>query len=246
VSISKIETNLYSLYTKMATFTEHPIQEEHGVSWVNCPPHKWPYTLFDFPKMDLDFTNLVEKIKSGHIPPHWIMRQKEMPTFQQQLKENGFRLMRQWPGMAIDLSRHHFEKTSAQKVTNLKELKGWLNVINQTLFSPSPMHEDFIKTVFEKDDSSRLYIHKEDDQVISIGMSHDTEDTTGFYMIATLESKRGKGYGTAITQQMLFDAKERKLKTATLQATPMGAKIYTKLGFEQFCIFDIYWLLGVR
>lgn len=246
MSISKIEHNLYTLYRKMASLSANVIQEEQGVSWVNCQPQTWPRTLFGTSSAPLDFSTLVEKIKLGKIPPHWIMLQNKDDILQKKLKENRFRLMNQWSGMALNLSQHDFEHTHTQEVTNLKDLNAWLKVVNQTLFSSNPLDENIMQRVFELDDSIRFYVHKEENKVVSTGLSHDTEDTSGFYMIATLEAYREKGYGTSITQQMLLDAKERKLGTAILQATPMGAKVYTKLGFQQFCIFDIYWLLGIR
>ena len=248
--INKIESNLYTLYEIMAALSGNLIHTLKEVSWVDCKPQKWPRTIFGTPELTVDFETLVQDIKSKHIPPYWILRRKnDNGIFHQQLKSYGFRLMTQWPGMAVDLTKNDFVPSDIQKVTTPEDINNWVAVVNQTMFNSDTLKNSVIKdalSIKAYKDVFHLYIQKERNKIVSTGLCFDTKDTAGVYMIGTLESHRGKGLASAMTSHMLWEAKNRGLKTAILQATPMGVTLYPKLGFETFCIFDIYWLLGVK
>lgn len=49
-----------------------------------------------------------------------------------------------------------------------------------------------------------------------------------------------EGIGTALTILPLLYAKEKGCKIGVLQASQEGEKIYRKIGFEEYCIFDSY------
>lgn len=55
------------------------------------------------------------------------------------------------------------------------------------------------------------------------------------YNVITMEKYRGQGLATGVVKMMLRDAKERKLETVMLNATPAGRGIYKKLGFVEGC-----------
>lgn len=55
------------------------------------------------------------------------------------------------------------------------------------------------------------------------------------YNVITMEKYRGQGLATGVIKMMLRDAKERKLETVMLNATPAGRGIYKKLGFVEGC-----------
>jgi ribosomal protein S18 acetylase RimI-like enzyme len=54
----------------------------------------------------------------------------------------------------------------------------------------------------------------------------------GLYNICTLEAERRKGFGTALTVRPLLDAAARGVKTAVLQASVEGQRVYTRVGFR--------------
>lgn len=246
MGIENIDNNLKALYEKMAFYTNQKIQQEQGISWLNCQPQKWPRTMFGLPKNEIEFPALVNKIRLGNIPPQWIFVQNDNESFLQDLKHNNFRLMMQWPGMQLNLKDQQFENTKAEKITTKEELKQWIEVVNQTLFKSEALDANIITTIFENDESIHFYGFKENDEVVSTGLAFDSKENCGFYMIATSKDRQGKGYSTAVTKQMLFDAKQRNLETAVLQSSLMAKSMYDKLGFKQFCVFNVYWLLGVR
>jgi ribosomal protein S18 acetylase RimI-like enzyme len=60
----------------------------------------------------------------------------------------------------------------------------------------------------------------------------DLDGDCGVYMVATAERVRGRGLATALMRQALLDARDRGLETTSLQATRMGAPIYSRLGYR--------------
>ena len=50
--------------------------------------------------------------------------------------------------------------------------------------------------------------------------------------VYTVPECRGRGLGEALTREVLREAQRRGLKSATLNAAPMGQGIYARLGFE--------------
>jgi GNAT superfamily N-acetyltransferase len=59
---------------------------------------------------------------------------------------------------------------------------------------------------------------------------HDRD--CGIYGVETIAEQRRRGFGTALMQHLLTDARERGVETATLQSTAMGVHLYETLGFE--------------
>jgi ribosomal protein S18 acetylase RimI-like enzyme len=56
----------------------------------------------------------------------------------------------------------------------------------------------------------------------------------GLYNICTLSEYRRRGLGTAMTLQPLVEAQAQGYRTAILQASEAGARIYARVGFEAF------------
>ncbi len=56
----------------------------------------------------------------------------------------------------------------------------------------------------------------------------------GLYNICTLSAYRRRGFGTAMTLRPLLDAQTQGYRTAILQASEAGARIYARVGFEAF------------
>lgn len=54
----------------------------------------------------------------------------------------------------------------------------------------------------------------------------------GLYSISTLGSRRGRGFGTAITAAAMGVARASGYQVAVLQASTMGLPVYRRLGFE--------------
>lgn len=57
----------------------------------------------------------------------------------------------------------------------------------------------------------------------------------GLHLVGTIKEYRGRGFGTIMTKNDLYDAKLKGCKLGVLQASEMGKKIYSKIGFIEYC-----------
>jgi predicted GNAT family acetyltransferase len=58
--------------------------------------------------------------------------------------------------------------------------------------------------------------------------------------MSTLDSKRRRGIGTALTARHIREAAERGCSTASLQSTPMAERLYAAVGFRDLGRFLEY------
>jgi ribosomal protein S18 acetylase RimI-like enzyme len=77
-----------------------------------------------------------------------------------------------------------------------------------------------------------IVVARLDGEGAATGMAYDAADDCGIYNVGTVEHARRRGLGTALTAQLLHDARDRGQRTATLQSTPMGERVYAALGFR--------------
>jgi predicted GNAT family acetyltransferase len=57
-------------------------------------------------------------------------------------------------------------------------------------------------------------------------------DHVGIFNVATPPAHRGKGYGAAITAWAVGDGFQNGASVAFLQSSPMGFRVYERLGFR--------------
>jgi len=84
------------------------------------------------------------------------------------------------------------------------------------------------------------YLAEIGDQPVSAGVGFHNGGLVGVYSIATPPDHRRHGYGSAIVSQIVSDAAKHGASLAYLQASPMGASVYRKLGFQP--VIDFTWL----
>ncbi len=73
---------------------------------------------------------------------------------------------------------------------------------------------------------------REGGRLVSGGLTYDSGDTAGIYLMATATSARGRGLASEVVRGMLLDAQARGLSAAVLQATPQGHSVYQRMGFR--------------
>ncbi len=57
--------------------------------------------------------------------------------------------------------------------------------------------------------------------------------TAGIYNVATLDTHRGRGFGTAVTSAAISRGADLGCDLAILQSSPMGASVYLNMGFSE-------------
>ncbi len=78
-----------------------------------------------------------------------------------------------------------------------------------------------------------------DGETVAAAISIDFEGDSGIFNVGKVEHARRQGLATALTALHLREAVDRGCRTATLQSTEMGERVYSSLGFRDFgCILE--------
>ena len=90
----------------------------------------------------------------------------------------------------------------------------------------------------------RLFLYKEKKESFGCGIVFfDKMNVAGFHMIGTIPEGRGKGIGKSITEKLIDEALINNSKYCVLNASKMGEKIYSNLGFTAFGVVENYTIL---
>jgi GNAT superfamily N-acetyltransferase len=78
----------------------------------------------------------------------------------------------------------------------------------------------------------RLYQARVDGEPVSALGTIDEGEDCGIYLVGTLKGHRGKGLARRLLHRALAEARDRGLRTSSLQATKLGYPVYERLGYE--------------
>lgn len=96
------------------------------------------------------------------------------------------------------------------------------------------------QTGFFKADNIRYFIGLKAGRPVSCGSVTVNSDSVGIYDIATLETERNRGFGSAIFHYILRFAAQYPGRLCVLQASPDGAGIYQRAGLKAVCDVFVY------
>ena len=86
----------------------------------------------------------------------------------------------------------------------------------------------------------RLYQARVDGQPASVLATMDEGDDCGIYLVGTLREHRGEGLAGRLLHAALAEARERGLRTSSLQATKLGYPVYERLGYAPICTLEMW------
>jgi ribosomal protein S18 acetylase RimI-like enzyme len=73
---------------------------------------------------------------------------------------------------------------------------------------------------------------------VALALHHDQD--AGISFVATIPKARRQGLATQVMQQALHEAREQGCTTTTLQATDVGERLYTNLGYRRLTIMQLW------
>jgi ribosomal protein S18 acetylase RimI-like enzyme len=106
------------------------------------------------------------------------------------------------------------------------------------------MPEELLRAIITPDvarlPTVAVYVGYTDGVPLSAGMSVRSGSTIGLYNIVTLASARRRGYGEAMTVRLAADGVAAGCDVAVLQASPMGLRLYERLGYRTVVRYMAY------
>ncbi len=152
-------------------------------------------------------------------------------------KENDY-------GMYLDLEEYTPKKLdflTIKQVSNAGELKEFCDIHEKTYANPEAYDIIFSKIIsssYQGKSAYRFYTGYFKGKPVTTGVLVFHADVVGIYYILTLPSERRQGFATQMMNHLLNIAQKEDQKTAVLQASETGRKVYAKIGFNECCVFQ--------
>ncbi len=147
----------------------------------------------------------------------------------------------------LEASGHQLDSTPAAMVLELAGLRdadpgdldwdanavpGDIGRVNDLAYGlPEPTFGDAIAEL-PREPPLRLYQARVDGQPASVLGTLDDGDDCGIYFVATLKEHRGRRLAGRLLHVALTEARDRGLRTSSLQSTKLGSPVYERLGYE--------------
>ena len=250
------EFNLFSLFR---LFKQWPQAEVH-----DTPELLWSITNIPFPlfnsvartglpagRVDAAIESILAEYHSRKVPMMWWVGPSAQPSdLGSLLSERGLQGSVS-PGMAVDLTtmpeRYVLpENLQIKKASNEVELEIYCRVLCGVFGMPDFVEDAFFDFFMSLGFSSPFinYIGIIEDEIVATSSVCLGGGVAGVYNVATLESARGKGIGSAMTAFPLLEARSAGYRIAALEPSESGYSVYRKLGFQECCKISRYVWMG--
>lgn len=242
-----IEENLYTFFLEITQGSKKDFLVGKDINWVKTTPALWPnfifHTRFNEYNAKRRVIEVIKEIKDGNAPSEWLIGPGSSPAnLQTVLSEKGFSLEYCMTGMAVDLNRiYGSESISGLEIKTvycIDLLEKWTKILSMGLFDENEMNMCLFKNILGRE-NIRFYIALFKGLPVASSMLTLFNGVAGIHMISTLPGYRKRGIGTAITIASLLEARNMGYSMGVLQASQMGRDVYKKIGFKEYCRFDV-------
>jgi GNAT superfamily N-acetyltransferase len=185
------------------------------------------------------YSQLSEAYREAGIVAWTVWTHEEDNDAQRFLEENGHVFDGAPVAMALDLA--------AWKPEDLGDLDwdaeaefGELGRINDLAYGYEP-DTGMAKALLAPADEMaiRLYRARVEDEVACVLGTLDVGDDAGILFVATPPELRGRRLASRLLTAALLDARERGMRTSSLQASALGSPIYERLGYRTHFRFHL-------
>lgn len=189
-----------------------------------------------------------ELLRDKGVPGSWHVGPSMRPSdLGERLRAHGFEGGSE-PGMTAVLDAVPEVEPVAglvvERVTTDAGLDAYESVLSLG-FGEGPKEAGWVRAMYGRiglgdDVPWRHYLGRLDGEPVATASLFLAAGVAGLYFASTAPDLRGRGIGTAITHATLLAAREMGFTTAVLGSSPMGHRMYLRLGFRDLCVVDVY------
>lgn len=233
--------------------------EEDGVTWYRSGlpmpiTNGVVRTMLDAQDADAVIAKTLAHFTRYNLPVAWFVGPAHRPDdLGARLEAHGLRRVGSEPGMAVNLGELREDLPAPdglaiERVSDADTLTTWLRTYRLGDEVPSdappvPM-ESCVPRRFDPGDAEeepmRLFLARLAGQPVATAQLLLASGVAGIYGVATVPEARRQGIGAAVTSAALRHAHQLGYRVGVLEATPMGHRVYRRLGFVDRCVFSLY------
>ena len=118
--------------------------------------------------------------------------------------------------------------------------------VNAEAYATYGMPAEVLVDVFDEpgavlaDSAATIVVARRDDQPVATAMVYESDGVASLQWVGTVPAARGTGLGALVTVMVTNLAFDRGASSCSLQASPMGAPVYHRLGYETMYHYEEY------
>ena len=118
--------------------------------------------------------------------------------------------------------------------------------VNAEAYATYGMPPEVLVDVFEEpgavlaDPAATIVVARRDDRPLATAMVYESDGVASLQWVGTVPAARGTGLGALVTVMVTNLAFDRGASSCSLQASPMGASVYQRLGYETMYHYEEY------
>ena len=151
------------------------------------------------------------------------------------------------PGMAADLDADWdrpdpdgLEVSRCTRVEDLSEAMEVFEACYEDRGWTDAWRDVFAWVGFADDAAIQVFVGRVDGRAVSASWLARGAGVTGIYGVHTVPSERGRGLGAALTRAPMRAGRDAGDHVAVLQAAPLAAPLYARIGFREVCRIGLY------
>ncbi len=259
--VAAIEDNLSDQYEVFARYMPQARWSDDGeteifLTGIPSPVFNGVFRAqLDEDQLDAKIEDAMAVFKAIGAPMTWWTGPATRPAdLGKHLQEHGLQHEYDFAGMAIDLltlgDAQPPARLAIEPVRSAQSLRRWCDVLTRGFGMPALVGDAyldmFVRTGLGEELPWRWYLGLLEGEPVATSMLALSAGVAGIYYVATLPEARGRGIGTAMSLRPLLDAREMGYRAGILRSSEMGAGVYRRLGFREYCKIGRYVWSGGR
>lgn len=247
------KTHFFDSLTCFSVLPVVTVHESDIIRQVMSPnmPNWLTNAVFDCQADEHSINELIEGVIQSYtehnVIPYWRVCPDDTPaSLADDLIKKGFELRETQIAMSVDLAKLDESITLADNIT-LERIASAdeLRTKHPSFMQDRPGMAALMRELFDYHGYSpesvwQHYVGLLDGKPVAYGSAFYATGVVGIYNVGTFPEARKRGIGSAITKQLLLDARDRGYRVGTLQSSQMGLNMYQKMGFKRYFDIDYY------
>jgi GNAT superfamily N-acetyltransferase len=255
--IAAIQENEVAFWLSRARLAGWKIHEEPGLTWYRSGLRSPMFngvirTTLSAKVADARIAETVARFRSEGLPMVWWSGPGRRPlNLGARLLARGLTTPGDDPGMAVDLHVLNEDVSTPagltiERVADDAGLRVWMLTLRASDGLPPSAREPDLAlqrpASYAADDDYRLYLARLNGAPVGTAAAQIGAGVVGLYCVGVIPEARRQGIGAAVALAALRETRGQGYRFGVLGASEMGTSVYRRLGFEQYCLLQMYQL----